>query len=284
MSHLFSRRQFALRLLALPLVSVAVAPPPLPARAEPRSDFDLKQFFGEYRAAFVLYDTGTGRTLRYRPALCATRFTPCSTFKIPNSLIGLQTGVLRDENHRFAWDGVKRPIEEWNRDHTLRSALRVSAVWYYQRLAKAIGPKRMKAYLDRIGGYGNGRIGGDDRITQFWLDGPLLISPDEQVRFLTRLRAGTLPFSERTQEIVRRILIQEDYSGGGAVLRAKTGTDGDLKKGIATAGWYVGYVTSGRRVSVFATHIEGGKNPSGREAGRITREILRSRGLLPQRA
>lgn len=278
MSTPFTRREFARNAAAalLPLVSVAVSPP---RRAEADGEeLNLARFFGPYRAAFVLHDVQTGKTLRYRPALCTTRFAPCSTFKIPNSLIGLETGVLRDENHRFAWDGVKRPIEEWNRDHTLHTAFRVSAVWYYQKLAKAIGPARMRKYLDRIGGYGNGRIGGD--VTRFWLGEPLAISPDEQVRFLNRLRAGTLPFSKRTQEIVRRVMVQE--TRGGTVLRAKTGTQGDLAKNVATEGWYVGYVTTGKRVHVFAAHVDGGPNPSGREAGRITRAILESRGLLPR--
>ena len=46
---------------------------------------------------------------------------PASTFKIPNSLIALETGVVADpDKDVFKWDGVKRSIEAWNKDHTMR--------------------------------------------------------------------------------------------------------------------------------------------------------------------
>ena len=54
---------------------------------------------------------------------------PASTFKIPNSIIALETGVVEDpDKDVFKWDGVTRSIEAWNKDHTLRSAIAVSAV------------------------------------------------------------------------------------------------------------------------------------------------------------
>ena len=53
---------------------------------------------------------------------------PASTFKIPNSVIALETGVVGDpDKDVFQWDGVTRSIEAWNRDHTLRSAIAASA-------------------------------------------------------------------------------------------------------------------------------------------------------------
>lgn len=36
-----------------------------------------------------------------------TKFTPASTFKIPNSIIGLEVGVLNDSTI-FKWDGKPR--------------------------------------------------------------------------------------------------------------------------------------------------------------------------------
>ena len=53
-------------------------------------------------------------------------FLPASTFKIPHALIALETGVVADvDKEVIRWDGVPREIEEWNRDHTLRSAMRL---------------------------------------------------------------------------------------------------------------------------------------------------------------
>ena len=96
---------------------------------------------------------------------------PASTFKIPNSLIALETGVVGDPDQDvFKWDGVVRAIEAWNRDHTLRSAIGASAVPVYQEIARRIGAERMQKYLDLFE-YGNRDIGGG--IDQFWLTGDL---------------------------------------------------------------------------------------------------------------
>ena len=127
---------------------------------------------------------------------------PASTFKIPNSLIALETGVVVDpDKDVFKWDGVVRSFEAWNRDHTLRSAIAASAVPVYQEIARRIGPERMQKYVDLLD-YGNRNIGGG--IDQFWLTGDLRIDPVEQVNFVDRLRRGALPVSKRGQEQVRR--------------------------------------------------------------------------------
>ena len=236
---------------------------------------DLSSHFGEYTGAFVLLDVQRNTLVRHNPTRCSRRFAPCSTFKIPNSLIFLETGVAKDENTRLAWDGQKRPIDAWNRDQTLQTAFRDSVVWYYQKMASRVGMKRLREYVNRLE-YGN--QASSDTVTGFWLDGSLTISPDEQITFLRRLVNGSLPFSTRSQEIVRRLMIREKT--GDAILLAKTGTDGNLKKGVATMGWYVGYVERGKRTYIFATNIAGGENPSGRTAERITKAILKGRGIL----
>src|SRR6201992_3887605 len=116
---------------------------------------------------------------------------PASTFKIPNSLIALETGVVQDpDKDVFKWDGVVRPIEAWNRDHTMRSAIAVSAVPVYQEIARRIGPERMQKYLDLFE-YGNRNIGGG--LDQFWLSGALRIDPVQEIDFLDRLRRGRVP-------------------------------------------------------------------------------------------
>ena len=106
---------------------------------------------------------------------------PASTFKIPNSIIALETGVVEDpDKDVFKWDGVTRSIEAWNKDHTLRSAIAVSAVPVYQEIARRIGAERMQKYVDLFD-YGNRDIGGG--IDQFWLTGNLRIDPDPADRF-----------------------------------------------------------------------------------------------------
>jgi len=221
---------------------------------------------------FILQEGGAAFPLERLGTLCAERLSPCSTFKIPNSLIGLETGVIADAGFVIPWDGVKRDRAEWNRDHTLASAIKVSAVWYYQELARRVGAERMQKLVSAIP-YGNADT--SSGIDAFWLGRSLRISPDEQVAFLERLRLSKLSFSERSQKIVRDILVQE--SPGPAVYRGKTGSCGfdDAKD----HGWWVGWVEKDGRATVFAMLIRG-KDAFGPVARRLTEIQLRKRGLL----
>jgi len=198
---------------------------------------------------FMMYDRNAGVYTEYRPAECRKRLTPASTFKIPNSLIGLETGVIRDEHFVIPWDStVYGDFPAWNRDHDLASAIANSVVWYYQELARRVGRKRMTALVNSTG-YGNNDVSGP--IDRFWLGSTLLISPEEQIGFLRRLYDGSLPFSPRSMEIVKRIIILED--NGTHVLRGKTGFADD-RSGV-TVGWFVGYVEKGGNVYFFALNM-----------------------------
>jgi beta-lactamase class D len=176
---------------------------------------------------------------------------PASTFKIPNSLIALETGVVADpDKDVFKWDGVARPIEAWNKDHTMRSAIAVSAVPVYQEIARRIGQERMQKYVNLFE-YGNRDIGGG--IDQFWLTGDLRIDPVQQVDFVDRLRRGTLPISKRSQDLVRDILPVTKV--GDAIIRAKSGLLG-AERGEPSLGWMVGWAEKGSAQTVFALNMD----------------------------
>ena len=176
---------------------------------------------------------------------------PASTFKIPNSLIALETGVVGDpDKDVFKWDGVTRPVEGWNHDHTLRSAIAASAVPVYQEIARRIGAERMQKYVDLFE-YGNRDIGGG--IDQFWLTGNLRIDPVQQVDFVDRLRRGALPVSKRSQELVRDIL--PVTTAGDSVIRAKSGLLG-AEAGRPSLGWMVGWAEKGSEQTVFALNLD----------------------------
>jgi beta-lactamase class D len=176
---------------------------------------------------------------------------PASTFKIPNSLIALETGVVGDpDKDVFKWDGVVRSIEAWNRDHTMRSAIAASAVPVYQEIARRIGAERMQKYVDLFE-YGNRDIGGG--IDQFWLTGNLRIDPIQQIDFVDRLRRGVLPVSKRSQELVRDIL--SVTTSGDAVIHAKTGLLG-AEVGKPSLGWLVGWAEKGPASTVFALNLD----------------------------
>nr|AMP57377.1 classD [uncultured bacterium] len=170
----------------------------------------------------------------YNKDRCLERFSPASTFKICNSLIALESGIAPDEQYTIVWDSVVRQIPEWNQDLNMRQAIKYSAVPYYQELARRIGPDIMKHYLDTFN-YGNQRIG--PKVDEFWLNDTLKISADEQVGFLKRLYFAELPASERSQRIVKSMILQEDEPG--YKLYYKTGWSLRTEKQTF---WVVGFV------------------------------------------
>jgi beta-lactamase class D len=178
-------------------------------------------------------------------------FLPASTFKIPNSLIALETGVVEDpDKDVFKWDGIKRDIEAWNRDHTMRSAIAASAVPVYQEIARRIGAERMQHYVDLLD-YGNHNIGGG--IDQFWLTGEMRIDPIRQIDFVDRLRRGVLPVSKRSQDLVCDILPVTRF--GASLIRAKSGLLG-AEIGKPTLGWMVGWAEKDGKQTVFALNLD----------------------------
>jgi beta-lactamase class D len=199
--------------------------------------------------AFVLLDVERDVRTVVNPAEAGRRHLPASTFKIPNTLIGLETGAIPDATFRLPWDGNRRPIEAWNRDHDLASAMRHSVVWYYQEVARRVGPGRMRALVAAFG-YGNRDTGADQAIDRFWLEGPIAISPLEQVDFLARMRAGKLPVKPAHVALVRRIITLDERPG--LVLQGKTGL-GD--EGDRVVGWLVGFLEKDRRTYVYATLV-----------------------------
>jgi beta-lactamase class D len=222
-----------------------------PQRSEIRVDL-AKRFTGEGTVGtFVGYKVDDYLIVASDKNRSGEAMLPASTFKIPNSLIALETGVVADPDKEvFKWDGVKRSIEPWNRDHTLRSAFAVSAVPVYQDIARRIGAERMRKYLDLFE-YGNRDIGGG--IDRFWLTGKLRIDPMQQVDFVDRLRRGVLPASKRSQQLVRDILPVTKV--GDSVIRAKSGLLG-AEVGKPSLGWMVGWAEKGTEQTVFALNMD----------------------------
>lgn len=260
--------------LILLLACASLAPPARAAwRPELRPDWAELFHAAGVTGTLVMLELESGRWLASDSVRAVQRLLPASTFKIPNSLIALECGVLRDERQTLPWDGVTRPIEGWNRDHTLRSALVVSAVPIYQDFARRIGEERMRQWLDSLH-YGNADCGGG--IDHFWLDGRLAISAVEQVDFLARLARLELPMGERSQRILREALIVEaapDY-----VLRAKTGWAARLEPGH---GWWVGWLEREGRTLVFALNLDLRSEEDLPLRQALVRQALAGLGLAP---
>lgn len=235
--------------------------------------FALADHTEGHPAALVLRDLQTGKTFSFNAEACARRSSPCSTFKIFNSLVGIETGVVKPDT-LLSWDGQQQHFKSWERDHTLVSAYHNSVVWYYQRLAKQVGQPKLQAFLDQTH-YGNQQIGDD--VSRFWLDDSLQISPQEQVEFLDRLYHDRLPFSKETINTVRTIMV--DTTEAGTVLSGKTGSA--WADNAYTQGWYVGHLAHGNSQLVFALRIE---QVSGRDARGMLIRMFRALGLMPPQA
>lgn len=242
---------------------------------------DLKKVFSEQPAAFVVYDLNNKSYQRFNETRCAERFSPFSTFKIPNSLIGLETGVIPNIDILTSWDQKKYPksksfSSEWNRDHNLRSAFKYSVVWYYRELAKKIGNEKMASYINKIH-YGNQDISGG--IDEFWLNSSLQISANEQIEFLTALNKNQLPFSQNTIKNLKDIMLMEETPE--YKLYAKTGSGSLTKNNFL--GWFVGFVETKGNIYVFATNISDDTFEKIFDKRiQLTKKALQELGILPK--
>ena len=252
-----------------------------PAETEIVERTEWGEVFAEEGATgtFALRDVGADTTHVWNGARAVERRLPASTFKIANSMVILETGVVDDVDTVVAWDGVERELDVWNRDHSLRSGIEVSAVWMYQLLAREVGAERMAAFVQAVD-YGNGLTG--PAVDEFWLRGDVRINPLEQLDFLERMVVGDLPVRPEVIDAVEEIIVRE--RGDGWTWSHKTGT---ALAEDPVLGWLVGVTRHGDRVRVFAMNVDlielaglGGQlDPQVRQ--RIARRILELEGALP---
>ena len=174
---------------------------------------------------------------------------PASTFKIVNSIIGLETGVIENDSVIFKWDGEKKWLKNWEQDLILRDAFQFSCVHCYQEVARKIGSKRMNDYVSKLN-YGNLEIDATN-IDKFWLEGASRISQMQQIDFLKRLYNFELPISKRTESIMRKIMLIEETDQ--YKLSGKSGLSNNNGE---YNGWFVGFVEFKNDTYLFATNLE----------------------------
>lgn len=240
------------RMLVLPLILLLVLPLVLSACSkEPRLEAQqgYGRFFAEYgvSGSFVLYDPRRDALVIHDRDFASRGFPPCSTFKVPLSLMAIETKAVSGPSQLFKWDGKTRQVPEWNRDLNLMQAFQVSAVWVYQEVAAGMGRESIRQKLAEMK-YGNAEVTGAD---PFWIDGDLRISALGQVDFLRRLVAGELGFSRTTVDDLKDMMLVEQDAEGRKVF-AKTGLT--ESRGVRL-GWYVGWVEKDGKSYPFALNI-----------------------------
>jgi beta-lactamase class D len=223
-----------------------------------KTDKSLEKYFVENKVegCFALMNNANGQFTvhnlsRYRDS----SYLPASTFKIVNSLIGLQTGDITNDSMVIPWDGVQRWSADWNKDLTMYEAFRVSAVNYYQEVARRIGKDTMELWLDSLK-YGaatkDEKVRIKTSVDSFWLDNSLKVRPDQQLGLIKRLYFHELPFFKSYQEMVKRAMLFENNTNYR--LGYKTGW-GFTEQGHSI-GWIVGWIEENKHPYFFVLNIE----------------------------
>jgi beta-lactamase class D len=210
-------------------------------------------------ACTLVMELETGSVLK-REGDCERRNSPASTFKVPLSLMGYDSGILKDEDEP-AWPyraEYKAWNEAWRKTITPRPWLRDSVVWYSQALTRELGMERFRRYVDAFQ-YGNRDVSGDrgkgNGLTHAWLSSSLRISPVEQIGFLRKLLKSELPVSGRAHDMTLAIMPAFPLSDGWAAY-GKTGSgfqpsqDGSPDR-ARQFGWFIGWARKGERTILF---------------------------------
>ncbi|MBL7749268.1 MAG: class D beta-lactamase [Chitinophagaceae bacterium] len=223
-----------------------------------KEDKSLKKYFDENKVegCFALMNNASGKFTvhnfgRYRDS----SYTPASTFKIINSLIGLQTGKIVNDSMVIKWDGVKRWNDDWNKDINMYEAFRISSVPYYQEVARRIGKEQMQYWLDSLK-YGaksdTSLFKISSAIDTFWLDNTLKVTPDQELGVVKQLYFNQLPFFKTYQETVKRAMLFENNTNYR--LGYKTGWG--FKENGDPVGWIVGWIEENNHPYFFVLNIE----------------------------
>ena len=239
-------------------------------------DDSLKKIFDAngVTGTFGVYDNGQGSFIIHNLSRFKdSAYLPASTFKIVNSLVGLETGRIVDEKMIIPWDGVTRRFPEWNKDLTMAEAFKVSSVPYYQEVARRIGKDTMQRFLDTLGYASKNNRAIVQKVDSFWLDNTIKVTADEQLGLVKKLYFDQLPFQKRSMRIVKDIMQRE--KNANYTLGYKTGW-GNTENGNEL-GWVVGWIIENQHPYFFALNVEG---PAGTDMVKARMNVLT--GVLDQ--
>ena len=221
-----------------------------------KEDNDLKAYFDSagVTGTFGLFDNGQGNFVIYNLSRFRdSAYTPASTFKIVNSLIGIETGRVKDDSTVFKYDSTLHGRNECNEDMSMYRAFRLSCPPFYRQLARRIGKDTMQHWLDTLGyGRKKGRFVITNNLDTFWLNNDIKITADEELGLVKKLYFDQLPFQKRSQQIVRRMMLWENNSN--YKLSYKTGW-GTPENGH-DLGWIVGWIEENNHPYFFVLQLE----------------------------
>ena len=231
--------------------------------AEPQTmDEDWSSYFGGLTGAAVIYDRAENRYAVYNGELAGTRRSPCSTFKIISSLIGLEQGIILPDDSVRTWSGEIFWNEDWNRDIGFEDAFRTSCVWYFREVIDEIGRETMQKELEKLA-YGNCDISdwkgeqntnnSNRALTGFWIESSLKISPKEQTEVMERIFGENSTYSEETIEILKEVMRLPEEYGTDIPVYGKTGMG--KTDGITVDAWFTGFAETSEEPVYFCVYL-----------------------------
>lgn len=236
---------------------------------------DYSEAFSGIQGCAIFLNDNKKEYQIYNEEACEKEVSPCSTFKIISTLIGLKKGILTSAETKMNYNGTKYPIDDWNRDLNLKEAFQASCIWYFRSVIDKVGQDSMQEEINKIH-YGNcdisewkGRsINSFPELNGFWLESSLKISPKEQVKILSNIFDGKTDFSNENIEILKEIMLVDKINN--VFVYGKTGTGGEDNA------WFVGMIEKGDEKYSFAVHLNKGKGNeiSGQKAKEIAFKII----------
>lgn len=249
---------------------------------------DWSSYFQGLNGGAVIYLPNENKYQIYNENICNTRRSPCSTFKIISSLIGIKNGVILEENSVRKWSGETFWNDKWNRDIGFKDAFQTSCVWYFRKITDELGPEMIQEELDKLN-YGNrdisdweGRLNNNNSnrsLTGFWIESSLKISPKEQVEVLERIFGEDSSYEEQDLALLKDAMLVTDSGLPDIKIYGKTGLG--KTSGVTVDAWFTGFSDKGKERVYFCVYLGETENKdfSSTDAKRIALELIRDHRL-----
>lgn len=239
---------------------------------------DWSNYFDGLNGAAVFYDPSQYQYEIYNQELASIQRSPCSTFKIISSLIGLENGVIPSDNSTRKWSGEIFWKDDWNKDINFNEAFRVSCIWYFREVINELGADTIQRDLDKLQ-YGNRDISdwqgslntnnNNPALTGFWVESSLKISAKEQVEVLERIFEGTIEYRPETISQLKKAMLIEDQNLSNYAVYGKTGLG--EKDNVVVDSWFTGFVDTTEGNIYFCVYL--GKTDGAEVSSVIAKEI-----------
>ena len=175
--------------------------------------------------------------------------SPLNSFFILPSLIALDKGII---------------------NHNQASWASMDSIPYYQNIITQIGRQTIIKTIDSIH-YGKGVVSAN--MNEFWKDGSLIITADEQLGLIKRAFFKELPFQKRSQEIFKKMILKEDNSNYKLSYLHATDT-------LTNNSWVIGYEEENTHIYFFVLHTTSKTAAATNNSVALLKKILLQQGFL----